>query len=135
MNTITLLLSRRPLGKLTDVAQPIKPNGMTLLHLAARMYAIARRRDDFAGARYYDDATRQLLDAGADPHALMREPHSMMEQTPASACEGYTPPSLRERMQQEASAGRISTDDMHGKYGCPWFEPYAVRKARRASGR
>ena len=117
-----LLVAKNPVffthfanGTLGEINQSLDASGMTLLHLSARLYALAARRYDRKGQDYYAAATKCLLDAGANPFNTMKRwsqyddegRHGTSLDTPAAACDGNMPPALRDRMQAEAAAGHI----------------------------
>lgn len=91
------------------VNDPLAPNGLTLLHLAAGLYAHHAAAYHSTRARAYADIVAALLAAGADPMAELVHDWTRRE-TPAQFCHGYTPPALRERMLREAAAGRWAED-------------------------
>lgn len=101
------------------VNDPVTPEGATLLHIAAKMYALSTKAYERRAAMYYAAATEALLAAGADPHATMRRASApgpdgipgAMDDTPASVCDGCMPPALRQRMLTEAAAGHIEVGD------------------------
>jgi hypothetical protein len=128
LDAVRLLLSRsdRLLHRwamndrhIESVNDPVTREGATLLHIAARLYAKSIHAYDRKGAAYYSAATEALLAAGADPRATMHRDRapgldgtsSAMDDTPASVCDGCTPPSLRKRMLAEAAAGHIEVGD------------------------
>lgn len=120
--TADLLLARNPvffthygLHYLGEINQALDDSGLTLLHLAARLYALAVRRYDRKGEGYYAAATKCLLAAGANPFNVMKRWSQYDDEgrcgtsldTPAAVCDGNMPPALRERMSREAANGHI----------------------------
>lgn len=83
-------------------------HGITLLHIACRLFSFHRAGMRERQAEFYDKVVTALVESGADPMAEMRTARGDIE-TPASICRGFMPHALRQRMLAEAGAGRIDT--------------------------
>lgn len=89
--------------------------GLTLLHMAALLYAHKRRHHHDLEAVRYDTICRILLREGANPLARAYLPGDSMPYYPSEFSRGLPPPSLRRRMLREAAADNVGWQPEDGR--------------------
>lgn len=108
-------------------------HGITLLHIACRLYTHHRAMGNAQAIAYYESVVEALLEAGADPLAEMQMSALSDIETPASICRGFMPRALRQRMLAEAAYG--SRIDVGGSPLSSHVERRAPRRIHAVVGK